>query len=89
MPLTVAPSPESIQLLDSRDPAGEAAVAELRAGPTRTVLGAPYAPVDSGSWIDSGMLAELDDQYVAGNATLAGAAAIAARANASPCSTAP
>ncbi len=71
VPLTLAPSPESIQLLDTRDAAGEASVAQLRAGPTRTVLGAPYAPVDSGSWIDSGMPAELDDQYAAGNATLA------------------
>ena len=79
VPLTVAPSPESIQLLDSRDPAGEATVAGLRAGPTRTVLGAPYAPVDSGSWLDSGMLAELDDQYVAGNTTLLGLLRIAAR----------
>ena len=39
-------------------------------GPTRTVLTNPYAPVDSGAWIDSGLLGELGDQYTAGTTTL-------------------
>ena len=70
VPLTLAPSPESIELLATRDPTGGATVAKLRAGPTRTVLSAPYAPVDSGSWLDRQMVGELDDQYTAGTVTL-------------------
>ena len=72
VPLTLSPSPESLQLLQRRDAVGEATVAELRAGPTRTVLTSPYAPVDSGAWIDSGLLGELGDQHTAGTATLLG-----------------
>ena len=72
VPLTLSPSPESLQLLQSRDAAGEATVAEVRSGPTRTVLASPYAPVDSGAWIDSGLLGELGDQYTAGTTSLLG-----------------
>jgi hypothetical protein len=72
VPLTLSPSPESLELLRSRDAAGEATVAQVRAGPTRTVLTNPYAPVDSGDWIDSGLVDELGDQYTAGTTTLLG-----------------
>ena len=72
VPLTVAPSPESIQLLDSRDP--PARPPSPGCGP------APPAPCSpprtrrstAGRGSTAGCSAELDDQYTAGTATLLG-----------------
>jgi len=73
VPLTVTPSAESLFLLDERDTAaGTATIAQLHPGAGRQVLAGPYAPIDTGAWIDSGLVGEMDDQYVKGTKTLQG-----------------
>ena len=56
LPLTVAPSAESLDLLEASGAAGKAAVSGLTARVDRQVLAGPYAPVDTGAWIDHGLV---------------------------------
>ncbi len=70
VPLTVAPSPESLLLLSDRDDAGREAVAALQRA-TAQILDGPFAPIDTGAWMDSGLVAQMDHQYEQGAATLA------------------
>jgi len=68
--LTLVPSAESLALLGTRGPDGEAAVAALRGRAGRQVLGGPYAPIDTGGWVAAGLVPEMADQWAAGTATL-------------------
>ena len=70
VPLTLAPSPESMQLLDDQGAAGAATVSGLGTKVARQVLAGPYAPIDTGAWTGSGLLGEMDDQYASGTRTL-------------------
>lgn len=70
LPLTVSPSAESLELLQANGAAWRAAVTGLRSRVDRQILAGPYAPVDTGAWIDDGLTGELDGQYAAGTVTL-------------------
>jgi hypothetical protein len=70
VPLTLTPSPESLSLLNRDQPDGTSALAGLKSLVSRQVLAAPYAPIDTGGWVDAGLGGEMDDQYAAGTGTL-------------------
>jgi hypothetical protein len=70
LPLTLSPSPESLHLLEASGPRGAATVAALQNRAGRQVLANPFAPIDTGSWMDSGLVNELDDQYASGTNAL-------------------
>lgn len=72
VPLTLAPSPESLSLLNQAQPDGTSALAGLQSRVSRELLAAPYAPIDTGAWVDAGLGAEMDEQYAAGTGTLVG-----------------
>jgi hypothetical protein len=70
LPLTLSPSAESLQLLAQRGSTEEDLVAGLAPGPPRQLLAGPYARVDTGDWVRSGLSEGLADQYDAGSASL-------------------
>jgi hypothetical protein len=72
VPLTLAPSPESLSLLNRSQPDGTSALAGLQSRVSRQLLAAPYAPIDTGAWVAAGLGPEMDDQYAAGTGTLVG-----------------
>ncbi len=73
VPITLSPSPESLRLLAGSDAGGADSVTQLRSVPAgRQVLADPYAAIDTGAWVDSGLLDEMDDQYAAGAEAIQG-----------------
>ncbi len=72
VPLTLAPSPESLSLLNRSQPDGTSALGGLQSKVSRQLLAAPYAPIDTGAWVAAGLGTEMDDQYAAGTGTLVG-----------------
>lgn len=71
VPLTLLPSAESLSLLASSTDAADAmALEDLRAPAARTVLATPYAPIDIGAWVSSGLGDQIDAQYDIGAETV-------------------
>ena len=68
VPMTLTPSAESLFLLEDREMAGGATAAArpwtgCRPAPGARCSTGPYAPIDTGSWVDSGLVGEMDQQY--------------------------
>ena len=74
VPLTITPTPETVDALAERDRSTGAApvVASLAkaSGPGRQVVNDTYVAVDRGAWVGQGLSAALGAQFDAGAATL-------------------
>jgi hypothetical protein len=70
VPLALDPTPETAALLVARSPEAESTLAEVAARSSRQVLSGPYADIDSGDLVASGLSDQLAPQYDTGAATL-------------------